>query len=268
MIKEFLYYQFIELVRAGAIVIGFLLLERTWPVERQPVQAKLFNLAFALAAFAIITASAFFMIHANMFVLRIRYEFATASNFVSQHLGTIDLTIRILAYLLVVDFLSYWRHRAMHAWPLLWRIHELHHSETSINTTTARRDHWLNEFLYFASVNTPALLLFGVFDVPSGVLMAYVAFPFFTHANIRLALGPLTPVLNGPQLHRIHHSRLPEHADTNFAAMFPLYDIIFGTYRAPRAGEFAPTGLISGGTIVDQRQAHLSPFRRAAAQSS
>ena len=45
-----------------------------------------------------------------------------------------------------------------------------------------------------------------------------------------------------PQVHRIHHSRLPEHRDRNFAQYFPVIDRVFGSFYAPRRNEFPPTG--------------------------
>ena len=38
-------------------------------------------------------------------------------------------------------------------------------------------------------------------------------------------------------------------ADKNFAAYFPIWDVLFGTYWHPRKGEFPPTGLHSGERI-------------------
>jgi sterol desaturase/sphingolipid hydroxylase (fatty acid hydroxylase superfamily) len=48
-------------------------------------------------------------------------------------------------------------------------------------------------------------------------------------------------VLNCPAYHRRHHSRLTEHYNTNFAALFPIFDVIFGTYRRPDG--WPPSGL-------------------------
>jgi sterol desaturase/sphingolipid hydroxylase (fatty acid hydroxylase superfamily) len=262
MLYDFLCFQGAELLRAAALVGGFLVLERLFPIERQAARAVAFNAVFALTSFAVITFCAYWIVQGHQLALLFRQASVGDSNFVRQSVDAVELAARVLVYLLVVDFFSYWRHRAMHAWPLLWRVHKLHHSETVMNTTTARRDHWLNEIIYFAVVALPALVLFGALDVPGWVLLLYFGFPFYSHANIRLCLGPLTPVIVGPQLHRIHHSRLPEHQDTNFAPMFPVYDIIFGTYHAPKRGEFAPAGLSSGETIDTQWQAHLSPFQR------
>ena len=66
----------------------------------------------------------------------------------------------------------------------------------------------------------------------------------FIHANLRLHLGVLTPVIAGPQWHRIHHSCLPEHQNKNFATLFPFIDLIFGTYYKPAPDEYPETGLL------------------------
>jgi sterol desaturase/sphingolipid hydroxylase (fatty acid hydroxylase superfamily) len=70
--------------------------------------------------------------------------------------------------------------------------------------------------------------------------------PFFIHVNLRLDFGWFTPVLAGPQYHRIHHSIREEHWNRNYAAFFPIWDIVFGTAWLPRRGEFPPTGLKRG----------------------
>ena len=83
---------------------------------------------------------------------------------------------------------------------------------------------------------------------------------FFIHANVRLELGPLTPIISGPQLHRIHHSALAEHRDKNFATFFPFIDILFGTYYGPGKGEHPPTGLHDGEEESFLREATVGPL--------
>ena len=34
-----------------------------------------------------------------------------------------------------------------------------------------------------------------------------------------------------PDLHRIHHSTRREETDSNFGAVFPVWDLLFGTFR-------------------------------------
>jgi sterol desaturase/sphingolipid hydroxylase (fatty acid hydroxylase superfamily) len=81
------------------------------------------------------------------------------------------------------------------------------------------------------------------------------------HLNVRLPLGPLTPVIAGPQWHRIHHSIEKRHTDKNFASFFPVFDLVFGTYCKPQAGEYPATGLHSGEDLNHPVGATLSPFR-------
>src|SRR5205085_1899313 len=60
---------------------------------------------------------------------------------------------------------------------------------------------------------------------------------FYIHTNLNLHFGVVNRMLCTPQLHRLHHSIRVEHHDCNFAAIFPIYDVIFGTYRSPVKGD-------------------------------
>ncbi|MBK8742853.1 MAG: hypothetical protein IPM02_26780 [Betaproteobacteria bacterium] len=40
--------------------------------------------------------------------------------------------------------------------------------------------------------------------------------------------------MTSPAAHRIHHSIEQPHRDRNFAALFPVWDVLFGTYVRPR----------------------------------
>jgi len=55
----------------------------------------------------------------------------------------------------------------------------------------------------------------------------------FVHANLNWTLGPFKYVLATPVFHRWHHTGLAEGGNTNFAGTFPLWDILFGTFRMP-----------------------------------
>lgn len=149
----------------------------------------------------------------------------------------------LLLYLLAIDFLFYWYHRAQHSFAWLWPIHELHHADAEVNAMTSMRTYWLELPIQVLIITLPTMLLFGSDPTAAKALpFVTVVWLFFTHANLRLRLGPLSPWICGPQVHRIHHSRLSQHRDKNFAQYFPIYDILFGTYWAPEADEFPPTG--------------------------
>ncbi|HME22585.1 MAG TPA: sterol desaturase family protein [Acetobacteraceae bacterium] len=165
-------------------------------------------------------------------------------------------------FFLIIDFFQYWWHRAQHWVPVLWDQHAVHHSEEAMNVTTATRHHW-SEFVFQAFViSLPVGFLFKITPAGAGIVAtAFGSWQFFVHSNMRLNLGPVTRVLAGPQIHRIHHSRLPQHLDRNFAAYFPIWDMLFGTYYHPAPGEFPPTG-ISGTRIESVWGLSIYPFVR------
>lgn len=146
-------------------------------------------------------------------------------------------------YLLVTDFVYYWYHRAEHRWSVLWRIHELHHSDSEVNITTSLRTHWLEKPVQHCTILLPTLFVVGV-DPPAILWWAIIgqAWEMFTHSNINCYVHPLGTVLCNPSIHRIHHSVLEEHHRCNFAQYFTFYDMIFGTYVAPRRETMPPTG--------------------------
>ncbi|MFK7896329.1 MAG: sterol desaturase family protein [Myxococcota bacterium] len=148
------------------------------------------------------------------------------------------------ANLIAIDLLYYFYHRAQHAFPALWALHELHHSDSELNATTSFRTFWLETLVQFLLIMLPTILLFGQRGAEHALVVSVVSYGFliFTHCNFRLSLGPLSQWICGPQVHRVHHSRLPEHRDRNFAQFFPVIDRIFGTYYAPGRSEFPPTG--------------------------
>lgn len=155
-----------------------------------------------------------------------------------------------LVYLVILDFAEYWRHRLSHTFRWWWALHGIHHSQRQMSFWTDSRNHLLDDLLaglWFASLS----LLIGV--PPGqfiGLLIVLRLVENFSHANTRLTLGPLGELLLvGPRYHRWHHA-LDLPADPrlrrgcNFAILFPVWDIVFGTrYLAP---ELPPTGIHEG----------------------
>jgi sterol desaturase/sphingolipid hydroxylase (fatty acid hydroxylase superfamily) len=158
--------------------------------------------------------------------------------------GIAGVAVSVLAYGVTWDFFQYWFHRSQHVFPALWPSHRVHHSDASVNATTALRRSVLELFLIFLFILVPTVIVAGVDGTAAPIAFAvFYGWGFFNHANIRLSLGPLAPVLSGPHWHRLHHAIDPEYRDRNFAAYFPILDILFGTYRAPRRGEYPATGV-------------------------
>jgi sterol desaturase/sphingolipid hydroxylase (fatty acid hydroxylase superfamily) len=158
--------------------------------------------------------------------------------------GIAGLIISVVAYGMVWDFFQYWFHRWQHVSPALWPTHRVHHSDENVNTTTALRRSVLELFLIFVFVLVPTMIVAGVDEIAAPIAFAvFYGWGFFNHANIRLPLGPLTAMFSGPQWHRLHHAIDSDCRDRNFAAYFPILDIVFGTYRPPRQDEYLATGV-------------------------
>ena len=91
----------------------------------------------------------------------------------------------------------------------------------------------------------------------------------FNHANIRLPVAVdriVRLIVVTPDMHRVHHSAIPEETNTNYGFNLPWWDRLFGTYRRePQAGH---DGMIIGLPVFrDRRELRLDrmltqPFRQ------
>jgi sterol desaturase/sphingolipid hydroxylase (fatty acid hydroxylase superfamily) len=146
--------------------------------------------------------------------------------------------------MLTSDLIFYWVHRAQHRYAVLWAMHSFHHSDDDLNATAAYRHYWLDKPFWALIGYLPLGLFFHIAPSVAAVYgLIFTFFAIFPHMNVRLELGPLTRIFTGPQVHRIHHSVYRDHYNTNFAGAFPVWDLLFGTYHAPKRGEFPPTGV-------------------------
>jgi sterol desaturase/sphingolipid hydroxylase (fatty acid hydroxylase superfamily) len=158
------------------------------------------------------------------------------------------------------DFFYYWLHRLQHTSKWLWAEHELHHTDEHVNVTTSWRHHWLDTVLQPLFILPPVLLLFNpVVGTVIWVIVLSKLMVYFVHLNSPIRFGWFNRVVSTPQTHRIHHSKLPEHMNKNFATALPLWDILFGTYYHPKEDEWPSIG-VTGVTVTSLWQAIALPF--------
>ena len=169
--------------------------------------------------------------------------------------------VGLAAYFLAMDFGEYVFHRAQHAVPALWAMHSLHHSDRAFDSATTTRHYWLEPAIKSLTI----WLMVGVlFKTPANMVGVYIAVSYWhyvVHSNTRLDFGRWSWVLNGPGYHRLHHSDAPEHFDINFASLFPIFDVLSGSYRRPRPGERVQTGLDTGDEPLSVVEMLLWPVR-------
>lgn len=149
-----------------------------------------------------------------------------------------------VAFLFLQDAFFYMYHRLQHAVPFLWEMHKFHHTDRNVDSTTSRRTHFLEFPIQALLVTLPTVWLLGRNTSASlYILLAWSFMLFSSHMNVRLSLGFLTPFIVGPQYHRIHHGRGVGQMFHNYSQVFPVLDILFGTYLPPKKGEFVETGV-------------------------
>jgi len=155
----------------------------------------------------------------------------------------LPLAARWIAALLLLDFVRYATHRAFHAVPFLWRVHQVHHSDPDFDVSTGLRFHPLEVLITHGSY----LVAIVVLAPPAGaVLLSELLSTFqnlFEHANVSLP-GPFQrwagTVFFTPDTHRIHHSEEVSEQNRNFGQVFTCWDRLLHSYLGePAAGKAA-----------------------------
>lgn len=225
------------------VYAAFMVVERLRPVEKTDWSSLWLNVRLALVLQAVILLLAVWLQPMLAKVASAWLPDGVAFIRTASYGAFWQQAALFIVYLLAYDFLYYWLHRAQHRYDTLWSIHKLHHSETQVNVTTTLRVHWLEEVMKAVVIVFPVALLFDA--VPSAGWLATILglWLFFVHANLKLSFGPLSWLLTSPAAHRIHHSLDHAEANSNFAVIFPIWDILFGTYRRPTAGVWPKTGV-------------------------
>lgn len=156
--------------------------------------------------------------------------------------GTIEsypLVIQVVLALLIVDFITYWRHRFTHIYA--WQFHAVHHAAEEINWLTKFRLHPGDLFFailfYVVGMHIIGFQGLGL----SIAIIVYQTYDLFAHCNIRLGFrGWMRYFLSTPQFHRWHHAIEPEAHNKNYCVIFSFYDWLFGSFYCP-SGQY-PSG--------------------------
>jgi len=139
----------------------------------------------------------------------------------------------------VLDFILYLQHVMLHAVPVFWRFHMMHHADLDCDVTTGVRFHPV-EVAISMVIKSGAIIVIGA--SPAAVLTFEVllnATSMFNHSNAQMPAAVdrvLRWFLVTPDMHRIHHSILPQETNRNFGFNLPWWDRLLGTYCATPEG--------------------------------
>jgi len=151
----------------------------------------------------------------------------------------------VVASVIILDLVIYLQHVMFHAVPALWRLHRMHHTDLDFDVTTGLRFHPI-EIVLSMGIKLAMVLVLGPPAVAVLIFEVLLnATAMFNHSNVRLPLvvdRVLRLVMVTPDMHRVHHSILPEETNSNFGFNLPWWDKLLGTYKAqPAAGHDAMT---------------------------
>jgi len=154
--------------------------------------------------------------------------------FVLKYLAIFQLESSVFVYItafICIDFSSYWVHRLNHKVNIFWNQHVIHHSSEEFNLACALRQSISNLIGFGAIFLIPAALL----GVPAKVIMSlaplHLFAQFWYHTQHIGKLGFLEYILVTPSQHRVHHAINPIYIDKNMAAIFSVWDRLFGTFQ-------------------------------------
>jgi sterol desaturase/sphingolipid hydroxylase (fatty acid hydroxylase superfamily) len=244
---------------ALAIVGVFLVVERLRPAQRRPLIARghrqdvLFTVLNTTLMVPLITA-----LTISFSVLAQRW----LPWLVLPKIGTVPRWGAIAAIFVAMDGLNWFAHLANHRSRMLWRFHEVHHSQEDMNVLTVFRTHPFIHVSYLIAL-VPGIVLVANGALPITLLVIYGGVVAFAHSNTNLGFGLLGRIFVSPNFHRIHH-RLEGRQDVNLGFALSIWDQLFHLAVFPTTETIrADTGLPGRPLVVEQageRPHHFAVF--------
>lgn len=152
-----------------------------------------------------------------------------------------SMVLQLLVFFIVLDFVQWITHVALHRFPALWEFHKVHHSVAEMGFAAHLRYHWMENVLY-KPLKTFGVMVLGGFEPEQAYIVHFAAITIghLNHANIKLTYGPLKYIFNNPVMHLWHHVyHLPEgHTHgINYGISLSLWDYLFRTASIPNPND-------------------------------
>ncbi|MCU1400230.1 MAG: putative sterol desaturase [Acidimicrobiales bacterium] len=245
---------------ACLLFIGvFLVVERVRPAQRRSLIARGHRQDFL---FAILNATLVVPLVTALSLSFSEVARAALPWIVLPRSGAVPRWAATAVIFVAMDWCNWFVHLANHRLRVLWRFHELHHSQEDMSVLTVFRTHpFIHVSYLFALV--PAIVLLANGAMSTAFLVVYALVVAFAHSNTNLGFGPLDRIFVSPNFHRIHH-KLDGPQDVNLGFALTIWDQLF--HRAVFATDETirtDTGLPGRPLIVEQsdvRPRHLAVF--------
>ena len=157
----------------------------------------------------------------------------------NEHIGlfnwiSVPFYLQVIAGVVCIDLVNYWAHRLNHTWALLWRFHRVHHSDTTMDSSTTYRFHPLEAL----GDNLAAIVAAFMFGLDGTVLVfwliVYMPLLVLHHTDVIMPKWfekTFGRVIVSPNLHKIHHHQQQVFTDSNYGLIFIFWDKLFNTYK-------------------------------------
>ncbi len=145
---------------------------------------------------------------------------------------------QLLLFFVVLDFVQWLTHVALHRFDWMWRFHQVHHSVKEMGFAAHLRFHWMENILY-KPLKTLGIMIIGGLEPEQAYIVHFAAITIghLNHANVHLTWGPLKYIFNNPVMHLWHHAyELPKgkRFGINYGISLSAWDYIFGTASIPK----------------------------------
>lgn len=237
MEKIIAFFQTLEqhpLLRMSFLVGGLLffwVLEGAIPLYRlhykkNKLQHALINFSFTIIHLIIHTLLAILIVKLSDWCLQNKFGLV--------HWLNTGVVVTIIISILAIDFSSWLVHFVMHKTPPLWHFHVIHHSDNKVDVTTGLRHHpgdsILRGIFFLLLIFVSGAPMYGVMIYQTLLILATA----FTHANIQLSKPVDTFIswfLVSPNMHKVHHHWKQPYTDSNYGAVFSIWDRLLGTFK-------------------------------------
>ena len=188
------------------------------------------------------------LVFLNSIVLRLLFPTAAVGVAIvveQKEMGLINLyeiptIFAVFITVVAMDLVIYLQHVMVHAIPVLWRLHRVHHADLDYDVTTGSRFHPIEivlsaclKIFSIALLGTPVIAVI-IFEILLNISS------MFNHSNVYIPPKIdriLRFIIVTPDMHRVHHSVHKIETNSNYGFNIPWWDRLFGTYRAqPEAG--------------------------------
>ena len=217
-------YSYLIIV-SGALL--YMILERIFPYRKQKILREGFFNDLALY-----TIAQSYILGIIIFTFIIHYIDSTTGLSRLKLFADVPVWAQLIIFTLSHDIYIYWMHRWQHKNKYLWRIHEAHHSPKDIDWLAGSRSHAFEILINQTVEFLPIVLLGSSPEVIAykGVISAL--WGMYIHSNINVKTGPLQYIINGPEMHRWHHTT-GKGRNRNFATKLAVWDWLFNSAYLP-----------------------------------